>query len=198
VARKPGHRGEHEVSRKTTAQGKPECFRFTCGPTPVLLVARGPRVQSAPGFPCALCFQERAGSDPRLGRIAPREGECTSTLRHCEERSDEAIHASARGGVDCFVSLAMTAESGRVGKAQRAHHRERSVEWWARRKRAFAHPTIVTRPEAAAGSGCCIPPPSPPRPPASAPSCCEGPRTIHRAFGSATPRTAPSRSGPTC
>jgi hypothetical protein len=27
VARKPGHQGEREVSRKTTAQGRPECFR---------------------------------------------------------------------------------------------------------------------------------------------------------------------------
>jgi hypothetical protein len=26
VARKPGHREEHEVSRNTIAQGKPECF----------------------------------------------------------------------------------------------------------------------------------------------------------------------------
>ena len=25
--KKAGHRGEHEVSRKTTAQGRPECFR---------------------------------------------------------------------------------------------------------------------------------------------------------------------------
>jgi NIPSNAP len=30
-------------------------------------------------------------------------------LRHCEERSDEAIHLSARGGMDCFAALAMTA-----------------------------------------------------------------------------------------
>ena len=29
----------------------------------------------------------------------------------------------------------------RVGKAKRAHHCELSVEWWARRKSAFAHPT---------------------------------------------------------
>ncbi|WLA53106.1 hypothetical protein QIH80_11975 [Bradyrhizobium elkanii] len=28
--------------------------------------------------------------------------------RHCEERSDEAIHCSASGGMDCFASLAMT------------------------------------------------------------------------------------------
>src|SRR6202012_4381094 len=30
VARKPGHRGEHEISRKTIAQGRPDCLRFTC------------------------------------------------------------------------------------------------------------------------------------------------------------------------
>src|SRR5690349_2485225 len=28
--------------------------------------------------------------------------------RHCEERSDEAIHGAASGQVDCFASLAMT------------------------------------------------------------------------------------------
>src|SRR6476661_8659132 len=27
VSNKPGHRGEHEVSRKTIAQGRPGCFR---------------------------------------------------------------------------------------------------------------------------------------------------------------------------
>ena len=27
VAIKPAHRGEHEISRKTIAQGRPECFR---------------------------------------------------------------------------------------------------------------------------------------------------------------------------
>src|SRR5437764_13356851 len=29
----------------------------------------------------------------------------------------------------------------RVGKAKRAHYSLRSAGWWARRKRAFAHPT---------------------------------------------------------
>jgi hypothetical protein len=28
--------------------------------------------------------------------------------RHCEERSDEAIHLSVCRGMDCFASLAMT------------------------------------------------------------------------------------------
>src|ERR1700760_3786231 len=31
-----------------------------------------------------------------------------SSIRHCEERSDEAIHLSACCGMDCFASLAMT------------------------------------------------------------------------------------------
>ena len=30
VARKPGRQGEHGVSRKTTAQGRPDCLRRTC------------------------------------------------------------------------------------------------------------------------------------------------------------------------
>jgi hypothetical protein len=31
--------------------------------------------------------------------------------RHCEERSDEAIHSCARGEMDCFAALAMTVEA---------------------------------------------------------------------------------------
>ena len=27
VTKKPGHRGEHEISRKTIAQGRPDCLR---------------------------------------------------------------------------------------------------------------------------------------------------------------------------
>ncbi|MEH2522427.1 hypothetical protein V1288_000336 [Bradyrhizobium sp. AZCC 2176] len=30
--------------------------------------------------------------------------------RHCEERSDEAIHVATCEGMDCFASLAMTDE----------------------------------------------------------------------------------------
>src|ERR1700676_3971673 len=31
--------------------------------------------------------------------------------RHCEERSDEAIHAATCGAMNCFASLAMTVEA---------------------------------------------------------------------------------------
>src|SRR3981189_604547 len=37
---------------------------------------------------------------------AVRMSECSP--RHCEERSDEAIHLSWRGEMDCFAALAMT------------------------------------------------------------------------------------------
>jgi hypothetical protein len=32
----------------------------------------------------------------------------SSTRRHCEERSDEAIQLAACGAMDCFAALAMT------------------------------------------------------------------------------------------
>ena len=80
VARKPGHRGERGVSRKPLrregrdASAEPVCScAFFC----TLLHAR-PRVQRAPGFPCAL-FLSRAAIDAKLGRIAPRECGRTSS-----------------------------------------------------------------------------------------------------------------------
>jgi hypothetical protein len=39
--------------------------------------------------------------------------------RHCEKRSDEAIHSSSCGGMDCFAALAMTA--GQPGFSNRRH-----------------------------------------------------------------------------
>src|SRR5882757_10723488 len=45
VARKPVHQGEHEVSRKTIAQGRPGCLRRTC-----MLVC---------AFVCAICTRDR-------------------------------------------------------------------------------------------------------------------------------------------
>src|SRR6266568_5589872 len=59
VSNKPGHRGEHEVSRKTIARGMPGDFRCDRGDYARVLCfishARL-RVHRAPGIPCALCF----------------------------------------------------------------------------------------------------------------------------------------------
>ena len=56
VAKKPAHRGEHEVSRKAIAQGMSECFRSpvcSCAPNAQFLAHGSRRVQRAPGIPCA-------------------------------------------------------------------------------------------------------------------------------------------------
>ena len=85
VARKPGHRGERGVSRKPLrregriASAEPVCScAFFC----TLLHAR-PRVQRAPGFPCALLLLSRAAIDAKLGRIAPRDREAVSADTRC-------------------------------------------------------------------------------------------------------------------
>ena len=83
---KPVHRGELEVSRKAVAWGRPVC-------SPLNLYARGrillcimparPRVQRAPGFPCALLLLSRVAIDAKLGRIAPRDREAVSADTRC-------------------------------------------------------------------------------------------------------------------
>ena len=83
VARKPGHRGEREISRNPLrregrdASAEPVCScAFFCA-----VLHTRPRVQRAPGFPCALLFLSRAAIDAKLGRIAPRE--CGRTSSRC-------------------------------------------------------------------------------------------------------------------
>jgi hypothetical protein len=81
VARKPGHRGERGVSRKPLrresriASAEPVCScAFFCA-----CLHTRPRVQRAPGFPCALLFLSSVAIDAKLRRIAPREGGRTSS-----------------------------------------------------------------------------------------------------------------------
>jgi hypothetical protein len=80
VARKPGHRGEREVSRKPPrregriASAEPVCScAFSC-----CHLRTRPRVQRAPGLPCALLLFRGREIDAKLGRIAPRECEDVS------------------------------------------------------------------------------------------------------------------------
>ena len=57
----------------------------------VLFVARGPWVRWAPGLPCALLLLEGVShNDSGAIRVA---GMPSHIRRHCEERSDEAIHS---------------------------------------------------------------------------------------------------------
>src|SRR3977135_3413496 len=91
VTKKPDHRGEHEVSRKTIARGVPGNPGVTVVTTLVcfLLCTRGCGRIRRPAFP-APSLAEGVARPANLGRIAPRECGGVS-LRHCER--SEAIHA---------------------------------------------------------------------------------------------------------
>src|SRR6478736_2321739 len=75
VSNKHGHREEHEVSRKTIAQGRPVCSGEPVVTTLVCFFVSHARlrVHWPPGFPCALCSQRGETILTRLGRHAPRE-----------------------------------------------------------------------------------------------------------------------------
>jgi hypothetical protein len=76
-------RGEHGISRKPSrregriASAEPVC---SCAPFSLLMHAR-PRVQRAPGLPCALFIQRGPTNLQKLGRNAPREREATRLRR---------------------------------------------------------------------------------------------------------------------
>jgi hypothetical protein len=69
VAKEPGRRGEHEVSRNTIRAGKAGLFRRTCGDELVCFLPLHTRlrVRKTPGLPCALRFRKRL-RDADLGR----------------------------------------------------------------------------------------------------------------------------------
>src|ERR1700742_5015671 len=95
-------------------------LRLTCGPTPVLFVARDPRVQPAPGFPCALSLRggwnetqssgatrrENANSHPSpYSTVMPAKAgiqyPAASQLKHCRlwNTGSSAFADDESGGV---------------------------------------------------------------------------------------------------
>ena len=90
-------RGEHEASRKAIAQGRPGCSACTCMLVCAFLVRKlhtGPRVQRAPGLPCALIFSRgqqtmqnsgkrcREKEKPHQFVIASRPSHATLSCKH--------------------------------------------------------------------------------------------------------------------
>jgi len=163
VARKPGHRGERGVSRKPLrregrdASAEPVCScAFFCA-----CLHTRPRVQRAPGFPCALFFQ-RAAIDAKLGRIAPRECGRTSTrcmtieleihthvisgkrlVRRSSQRRRKRDPSIGIHGVDGFreglnPSYELQGFGGSLGwnAALPSHHPHRSCGWLRQAKAA--------------------------------------------------------------
>src|SRR5712672_1222627 len=110
VSNKPGHRGEREVSRKTIARGMPGRSGVTVVTMLVCffhLHARL-RVHRAPGIPSALCYQRGETVLANLWRNrAARSRSHIPSCRHCEERSDEAIHTYFAATWIASLALAM-------------------------------------------------------------------------------------------
>ena len=96
--KKPGHRGEHEGNRKTIAQGKPDCLRWTC----MLVCAffrtdrtRDRGCRAHPAFPAPSTFGE-GETTANLGRRMPRE--CGIISSRCLKTESETSSASSRPG----------------------------------------------------------------------------------------------------
>src|SRR6185369_9030106 len=99
VSNKPGHRGEHEVSRKTIARGMPVRSGVTVVTTLGCLFLSAPRLRArwAPGIPCALCNRRAKNSGkPRAKSRGENEKPCLDAAGclKCEsELSSSAIAA---------------------------------------------------------------------------------------------------------
>jgi hypothetical protein len=90
VARSSDSPGRARISRKAIAQGRPECFRFTCMLVcafPCASMHTRPRVQRAPGLPCALCLKREQTIWQTSGKSLSRERRLTSRrpclVRNC-------------------------------------------------------------------------------------------------------------------
>src|SRR6266852_1494980 len=139
VAKEPGHRGEHEISRKTIACGNVGRFRctrcYSCAFYHYQVHTR-PRVQRASGVPHALFGRE---IHQRLGRMAPRGRERVFSC-HCEPTgranarpmtgSAKQSISPRKGRMDCFAALAMTVSCDhRATLSGRHRPRERAIQY---------------------------------------------------------------------
>ena len=113
-ARSPGR---SRISRKTIAWGMPDVSGASAVNTRVHTKTtkrtRGCGCIVHPAFPAPSDFRMAQSFRKTRTHRAARTWWCV--FRHCEERSDEAIHSFFRGAMDCFASLAMTALLGRFG-----------------------------------------------------------------------------------
>jgi hypothetical protein len=97
VTNKPGHRGSTKETVKTIARGMPGDSGVTVVTMLVCFLHFAREAAGASGARHSLrpLYSGRM-VHAQLGRIAPRDRGVTSR-RHCEKRSDEAIHSSILG-----------------------------------------------------------------------------------------------------
>jgi hypothetical protein len=98
------HRGERVISRKAIAQGMSDALRCpvcSCALSSTPSHTR-PRVQRAPGIPCALCLERREVTGKARAYCAARSRRCVfSSLR--AKRSNPSRR---KARMDCFVANA--------------------------------------------------------------------------------------------
>jgi hypothetical protein len=95
-------RGEHEVSRKAIAQGRPECSRCPVCSCAVLLAQIARETAGAASTRSSLrpLFSRRANQDANLGRNAPRDRETMSTSLRAQ-RSNPPLRQPRYGLLRC-------------------------------------------------------------------------------------------------
>ena len=104
-------RGEHDISRKAIAQGRPGCSACTCMLVCMFCLRKshtGWRVQRAPGLPCVL-ISSRGPNDAKLGRKMSRERETISASLRAQ-RSNPCLGTKKDGLLCCARN-----DSGRAG-----------------------------------------------------------------------------------
>ena len=119
-------RGEHEVSRKAIAQGRPGCSACTCMLVCAFLVRNCTRDRGCsvhPVFPAPSHFERARRSKTRANVSRDREAISTSL------RAQRTIHLSARRGMDCFASLAMTWTGRSIRTTARVGHGSADQRW---------------------------------------------------------------------
>jgi hypothetical protein len=97
VARKPGHRGEHEVDRKPLRR-EGRIVRHTCGDFARVVFPSHARlrVRRAPGFPCALCLSGTMCWQDSGESRRENAGACLGSLKFESDHSAPRSQPSSR------------------------------------------------------------------------------------------------------
>jgi hypothetical protein len=123
VARKPGRQGEHGVSVKTTAQGRPDVSAEPVCSCAAFFEAQWhtrPRVRRAPGLPRALSRGSRAPSSRRGAELfCKTRGQCVARMRayvwSCRVGKATTSAVAQRGQAEACPPIAWMTEDGGHG-----------------------------------------------------------------------------------
>src|SRR6187399_2775357 len=110
-------RGEHEVSRKAIAQGRPECSRCPVCSCALLFAQIARETAGAASTRSSLRPLISKRGQTKMQTSGDRRREMAKLYpRHCER--SEAIHLSTCRAMDCFAALAMTWEDPPGGRLE--------------------------------------------------------------------------------